>query len=209
MNKKKLKPISVHQRHRDRTNDERRLVPARLIGARAEEGMNDIREAVGECIDEHLSVHVIEGHLSLITVYVDPYTVWFVVEAQRCRRFRSERVVVLIPETQEPVAVGGAYYDLPFPVDGVASHAQVPVRLPTHLHLPVMASRREGLAPEDADHTVKALGAVRHGLVAVPAAHLLAVVGDEQAWVGGEGVQGYVHCIFLHSPHLWFWISSH
>lgn len=56
-----------------------------------------------------------------------------------------------------------------------------------------MASRREGLAPEDADYTVKALGAVRHGLVAVPAAHLLAVVGDEQAWVGGEGVQGDVH----------------
>lgn len=97
--------------------------------------MNGIREAVGECIDEHLSVHVIERHLSLITVYVDPYTVGFVVEAQRCRRFRSESVVVLIPETQEPVAVGGAYCDLPFPVDGVASHAQVPVRLPTHLHL--------------------------------------------------------------------------
>lgn len=103
--------------------------------------MNDIREAVGECIDEHLSVHVIEGHLSLITVYVDPYTVGFVVEAQRCRWFRSERVVVLIPETQEPVAVGGAYYDLPFPVDGVASHAQVPVRLPTHLHLRIQITQ--------------------------------------------------------------------
>lgn len=118
-----------------RSNDQRRLVPSRFIGAGTEERIDGVGKRVGEGEDEKPGLHVVEGHHPLLKVHVDPNPRRPDAERQAGGRLRPEGVFALIPQTEEPVAVGGAYGDLALPVDGPARHPQVPVGLPANVHL--------------------------------------------------------------------------
>lgn len=55
----------------NRTNDQRCLVPSRLIGAGTEEWIDGIRKSISERVDEKSGLDVVEGHRSLVKVHVD------------------------------------------------------------------------------------------------------------------------------------------
>lgn len=97
--------------------------------------MDGVGKSICECIDEHFGLHVVEGHHSLITVHIDSDPRWSEVDRQAGWGFCSEGVVGLIPQAEEPVAMGGAYGDFALSIDGPAYHSQVPVSLSSHLHL--------------------------------------------------------------------------
>lgn len=119
----------------NRTNDQWSLVPSRFIGAGTEERMDGVIKGIGECVDEKSGLHVVEGHHSLFKVHVDPNSRRSVAERQASGRLCSEGVFSLVPQTEEPVAVGRAYGDLALPVDRPARHSQIPISLPTNVHL--------------------------------------------------------------------------
>lgn len=97
--------------------------------------MNGVGEGVGEGVDENPGVHVVEGQNSLVAVHIDSDAGWLGADCQDGGGLRSEGIVALVAQAEEPVAVGGADSDLPLAIDRPASHAQVPVRLLTYLHL--------------------------------------------------------------------------
>lgn len=119
----------------NRTNDQWSLVPSRFIGAGTEERIDGVRKSIIECVDEESGLYVVEGHHSLIKVHVDSNPRWSDADRQAGWRLCSEGVLSLIAQAEEPVAVGGAYGDLALPVDRPAGHSQVPISLPTNVHL--------------------------------------------------------------------------
>lgn len=122
----------------NRTDEQRSLVPSRFVGAGAEEWIDCVRKSICEGVDENSGLHVVEGHHPLLKVHVDPNSRRSDAEHQAGRRLGSEGVFSLIAQTEEPVAVGGAYGDLALPVDGSARHSQVPIGLPPNVHLEAM-----------------------------------------------------------------------
>lgn len=117
------------------TNDQWSLVPSRFIGAGTEERIDGVRKSIREGVDEKSGLNIVEGHHSLIKVHVDSNSRWSDADRQAGWRLCAEGVFTLITQTEEPVAVGGAYGDLALPVDRPARHSQVPISLPTNVHL--------------------------------------------------------------------------
>lgn len=117
------------------TNDQWSLVPSRFIGAGTEERIDGVRKSIREGVDEKSGLDIVEGHHSLIKVHVDSNSRWSDADCQAGWRLCAEGVFTLITQTEEPVAVGGAYGDLALPVDRPARHSQVPISLPTNVHL--------------------------------------------------------------------------
>lgn len=97
--------------------------------------MDGVRKDICECEDEQSGLHIEEGHHPLITVHKDAHPRGSGVHGQVGGGFCSEGVVRPISQAQEPVAVGGAYSDFALPIDGVTCHSQVPISLPSDLHL--------------------------------------------------------------------------
>lgn len=97
--------------------------------------MDGIREAVCVCVDQRFGLHIVEGHHPLIAVQVDSDPRGSDVDRQVGCRICSEDVLGPIPQTKEPVPIGGACRDFTLTVNRVACHSKVPVSLLSNLHL--------------------------------------------------------------------------
>lgn len=99
--------------------------------------MQGVRKMIWESVDEHSVFYVVEGHQSHFVVHIDSNPGRSQADCQAGCGFWSEDVLGLIPQAEEPIAMGGACGDFAFSIHGVTCYSQVPISLFPYLHLEV------------------------------------------------------------------------
>lgn len=99
----------------------------------------------------------------------------------------------LVP-TAQPAVLGGALAG-----NGGIGDTQLPVSLPSHVNLPVMATKAEALQADDIEGGVKASRDVRKLLPSVCVGGAVTLGGDDQLWVGSLWIQARLTGIWRHT----------
>ena len=163
-----------------------------VAAVQVKEGVNPLLKAVQEGVEVGASQDVVEGDLPLLEVHVHPHALELGGQGEERGRGGRDSILASLLHGQSPVAVRGADADAALAVDGGARHAQVPVVLVAHLHLPVAPAAGDGLAGQGDHHRVEAPGRVGQVLPRAKVAQLAAVLGQLQPRVGRVGVKGQV-----------------
>lgn len=174
----------------NRADLQRTRVAAVYVGTGAKEREHSLGEAFFEGVDGCQVQGVGEAHLPGLVVQLHPDSLKMAAQLQLRGRRRHGRVKAVRqrdgPETRLWTA-----RDFPLPGYGLPHHADDPVVVVLHLHLPGVAPRVEALGPKHEDKVVEALGVVGKLLHHAAVADLGQVFAQLQAGVGRVGVQSH------------------
>lgn len=147
-----------------------------VAAVQVEERQYLLRELVLESVNVRQRLDVVKRHLALLVVHVHADSLGFGLEGKYGGWRRGHPVALTFLHRQSPVALRGAHRDPALPVDGGASHAQVPVVFVSHLDLPVVSPGREALSAHHDHHRVEAVGVIWEVLPSPQVSHLMAVL---------------------------------
>lgn len=148
-------------------------------------------EGSGEGVDVGLGVRVVEGHLALLVVQVDPQTSRHEAGGQ-CRLRLGAGVEMVRAAPQDPVAVPRAHGEPAVPLGAGRGHSHAPVAVFGDVHLPVVAAAAVALPAQHAGPAVESLQAGRHVGLREALLDPPLVLGQLQPGVVGHGVQNHV-----------------
>lgn len=138
---------------------------------------------------------VVEGDLSCLVVQEDPDAPGPHTQGQGGAGYGQGLVDAPIQQPQHPVTIVGGEEDRAFPGSSLLAQPQAPLRLISHLHLPVVAAREEARSAQHHWGAAEPLGVVKEGQKQLPAptSDTLAVLRHSEIWVCRLWVQNHIH----------------
>ena len=157
----------------------------------AEVGAELAWELLTEGVEPRHVVGVVEDEQALVVVQEDAHLVELVTDVEPRPGLRAGAVLVAVVHDDAVEAAAGLDLDAALAACGLVRQPDHPLGLLCHHHLPVVDAATEGLRTQHRHLHVEALGRVLQRLwVQVAIGHDGAVVGQNQALVGGARVQG-------------------
>ena len=157
----------------------------------AEVGAELSRKLLTEGVEPRHVVRVVKDEQALVVVQEDAHLVELVADVEPRPGLRAGTVLVAVVHDDAVEAAAGLDLDAALAARGLVRQPDHPLGLLRHHHLPVVDATTEGLRTQHRDLHVEALRRVLQRLwVEVAIGHYGAVVGQNQALVGGSRVQG-------------------
>ncbi|TFJ96393.1 MFS transporter [Platysternon megacephalum] len=104
--------------------------------------------------------HIVKRDLARLIVQENPHPAGPDAHVEEGRK-GGAGLIFPIPQPHNPISILTCGCDLPLPAHRFPTNPQSPVRLLSHLHLPVMPPAREPLSAQDTDTRIKSLRIVR------------------------------------------------
>lgn len=135
-----------------------------------------------------------ERHTSHLVVQINGYFSWFGGEGQTGRWQGVGRVLISTPQAEGPETIWWTYSKFPFSVNRVPGHAEVPVRLVSYFHFPVVSTWDKGFLRHHIGDSVESFGIFWNLLLLAGVSDLLPVIWEGEAGVSCARVQCELHC---------------
>lgn len=159
--------------------------------ARAEVGEDLCRKFLSVGVEPGHVVCIVEDEQAFGVVQVHPHFLQLALYVEAGPRLGAGAILVPVMHNNAVEAAAGLDLDAALAADCFVGHADHPLGLLRHHHLPVMNAWHEALCTQNRNLHIKAARGVLQGLwMEIPIGYYGAVVWEDQSLVGCDGVEG-------------------